>query len=48
MQPYSDARSKPCTPASHAAAWFDAAAIGEDDRVKIDHINDVKLFNLVP
>jgi 2,3-dihydroxybenzoate decarboxylase len=30
----------------HAAVWFDALAIGEDDRLKIGRTNAQKLFKL--
>ncbi len=32
----------------HAARWFDACPIGENDRLKIDRTNAMKLFKLVP
>ena len=30
----------------HAAVWFDAVAIGEEDRLKIGRTNALKLFKL--
>ena len=30
----------------HAANWFDACAISEDDRIKIGRTNSMRLFNI--